>query len=85
VNESSLSSVQKAQKIQSDTLSSRPCSCSAPSEIQQSALISSPYINEVKEKAAEKTGVEKFQVLTAVSMKFTVFWDGAPCSHIEVD
>jgi hypothetical protein len=26
-----------------------------------------------------------FQVLTAASMKFRVFWDVAPCSHIEVD
>jgi hypothetical protein len=26
-----------------------------------------------------------FQVLTAVSMKFRVFWDVAPCSHVEVD
>jgi hypothetical protein len=27
----------------------------------------------------------RFQVLTAVSMKFRVFWDVAPCSHVEVD
>jgi hypothetical protein len=27
----------------------------------------------------------KFQVLTAVSMKFRVFWDVLPCSQIEVD
>jgi hypothetical protein len=26
-----------------------------------------------------------FQVLTAASMKFRVFWDVAPCSHAEVD
>jgi hypothetical protein len=24
----------------------------------------------------------RFQVLTAVSMKFIVFWDVAPCSHV---
>jgi hypothetical protein len=23
----------------------------------------------------------RFQVITAASMKFTVFWDVAPCSH----
>jgi hypothetical protein len=27
----------------------------------------------------------RFQVLTAASMKFRVFWDVAPCSHIELD
>jgi hypothetical protein len=27
----------------------------------------------------------RFQVLTAASMKFRVFWDLAPCSHVEVD
>jgi hypothetical protein len=27
----------------------------------------------------------RFQVLTAASVKFRVFWDVAPCSHIEVD
>jgi len=27
----------------------------------------------------------RFQVLTASSMMFRVFWDVAPCSHIEVD
>jgi hypothetical protein len=27
----------------------------------------------------------RFQVLTEASMKFTVFWDVAPCSHVEVD
>jgi hypothetical protein len=27
----------------------------------------------------------RFQVLMAVSMKFRVFWDVAPCSHIEAD
>jgi hypothetical protein len=27
----------------------------------------------------------KFQVLTAAGMKFRVFWDVAPCSHVEVD
>jgi hypothetical protein len=27
----------------------------------------------------------RFQVLTAASMKFSVFWDVAPCSHVEVD
>jgi hypothetical protein len=27
----------------------------------------------------------RFQVLTAASMKFRVFWDVAPCSHVEVD
>jgi hypothetical protein len=27
----------------------------------------------------------RFQVLMAVSMKFRVFWDVAPCSHFEVD
>jgi hypothetical protein len=27
----------------------------------------------------------RLQILTAVSMKFTVFWDVAPCSHVEVD
>jgi hypothetical protein len=26
----------------------------------------------------------RFQVLTAASMKFRVFWDVAPCSHVEV-
>jgi hypothetical protein len=26
----------------------------------------------------------KFKVLTAASMKFRVFWDVAPCSHVEV-
>jgi hypothetical protein len=26
----------------------------------------------------------RFQVLTAVSMKMTVFWDVAPCSLVEV-
>jgi hypothetical protein len=26
-----------------------------------------------------------FQVLTAASMKFRVFWYVAPCSHVEVD
>jgi hypothetical protein len=26
-----------------------------------------------------------FQVLTAASMKFRVFWDIAPCSHVEKD
>jgi hypothetical protein len=29
--------------------------------------------------------VLRFQVLTAASMKFRVFWDVAPCSHVEVD
>jgi hypothetical protein len=28
---------------------------------------------------------ERFQVLTAVSMKFRVFWDVLPCSQIDVD
>jgi hypothetical protein len=28
---------------------------------------------------------ERFQVLTAASVKFRVFWDVAPCSHVEVD
>jgi hypothetical protein len=27
----------------------------------------------------------RFQVLTAVSMKFRVFWDVVPCSYVEVD
>jgi hypothetical protein len=27
----------------------------------------------------------RFQVLTAVGMKVSVFWDVAPCSHVEVD
>jgi hypothetical protein len=27
----------------------------------------------------------RFQVLTAASKKFKVFWDVAPCSHVEVD
>jgi hypothetical protein len=27
----------------------------------------------------------RFQVLTAASVKIRVFWDVAPCSHIEVD
>jgi hypothetical protein len=27
----------------------------------------------------------RFQVLTAASMKFRIFWDVAPCSHVEVD
>jgi hypothetical protein len=27
----------------------------------------------------------RFQVVTAVSMKMTDFWDAAPCSHVEVD
>jgi hypothetical protein len=27
----------------------------------------------------------RFQVLTAASMKFRVFWDVAQCSHDEVD
>jgi hypothetical protein len=27
----------------------------------------------------------KFHVLAAVSMKFRVLWDVAPCSHVEVD
>jgi len=27
----------------------------------------------------------RFQVLTAASMKFRVFWDVAPCRHVEVD
>jgi len=27
----------------------------------------------------------RFQVLTVVSMKFRVFWDVAPCIHVEVD
>jgi hypothetical protein len=27
----------------------------------------------------------RFQVLTARSMKFRVFWDVAPCSHVEAD
>jgi hypothetical protein len=26
----------------------------------------------------------RFQVLTVASLKFRVFWDVAPCSHIEV-
>jgi hypothetical protein len=26
----------------------------------------------------------RFQVLTVASMKFRVFWDAAPCNHIEV-
>jgi hypothetical protein len=26
----------------------------------------------------------RFQVLTAASMKFRVFWDVAPCNHVEV-
>jgi hypothetical protein len=26
-----------------------------------------------------------FQVITASSMKFSVFWDIAPCSDVEVD
>jgi hypothetical protein len=30
-------------------------------------------------------GVVTFQVLTASSMKFRVFWDVAPCSQVEVD
>jgi hypothetical protein len=27
----------------------------------------------------------RFQVLTLTSMKFRVYWDVAPCSHVEVD
>jgi hypothetical protein len=27
----------------------------------------------------------RFLVLTAASMKFRLFWDVAPCSHVEVD
>jgi hypothetical protein len=27
----------------------------------------------------------RFQVLTAASIKFKVFWDVAPCSHVEAD
>jgi hypothetical protein len=27
----------------------------------------------------------RFQVLTAASMKMTVFWDFAPCSLVEID
>jgi hypothetical protein len=27
----------------------------------------------------------RFQVLTATSMKFRVFWDVAPCSHVDVN
>jgi hypothetical protein len=29
--------------------------------------------------------IVRFQVLTAVNMKFRVFWDVVPCSHVEVD
>jgi hypothetical protein len=29
--------------------------------------------------------IVRFQVLTATSMKFEVYWDVAPCSHFEVD
>jgi hypothetical protein len=29
--------------------------------------------------------VVRFQVITTASMKFRVFWDVAPCSHVEVD
>jgi hypothetical protein len=28
---------------------------------------------------------DRFQVLTAASVKFAVFWDTAPCSLVEVD
>jgi hypothetical protein len=28
---------------------------------------------------------ERFQFLTAASMKFRVFWDVAPCSQVEAD
>jgi hypothetical protein len=29
--------------------------------------------------------VVRFQVLTAASMKFTVFWDVMPCSEVDID
>jgi hypothetical protein len=32
-----------------------------------------------------QTQAVRFQVLTAVGMKFRVFWDVALCNHIEVD
>jgi hypothetical protein len=33
-----------------------------------------------------KTGLnERFQILTAASMKFRVFWDVVPCSQVDVD
>jgi hypothetical protein len=30
-------------------------------------------------------GGVRFQVLMAASIKFTVFWDAAPCSYVEFD
>jgi hypothetical protein len=30
-------------------------------------------------------GKSQFIVITAASMKFRIFWDVAPCSHVEVD
>jgi hypothetical protein len=48
------------------------------------------YSVDVKYRTAESTVLcvlvfNHLQVLTAASMKFRVFWDVAPCSHVEVD
>jgi hypothetical protein len=48
-------------------------------------------INFVEKKAAWRAARSsnsyfvRFQVLTAANMKFRIFWDVAPCSHVEVD
>jgi hypothetical protein len=34
--------------------------------------------------AFNKIYIVRFQVLTATSMKFRVFWDVAPCSHVKL-
>jgi hypothetical protein len=36
-------------------------------------------------KTVNKMDLARYQVLMAASIKFTVFWDVALCSHVEVD
>jgi hypothetical protein len=42
-------------------------------------------IQEFRRKSKKLIKIVRFQVLMAVSMKFRVFWDVAPCSQVDVD
>jgi hypothetical protein len=43
------------------------------------------YNSKARDELVRNSIIVRFQVLTAASMKFRVFWDVAPFNHIEVD
>jgi len=58
--------------------------CSSALKVRHHVVPKPWYTTKYMEQQTKITYV-RFQVLTAASMKFRVFWDVAPCSHVEVD